>query len=241
MVNDPDAPAGALSRLNHNRRMPARLSAFFVWALVAASAVFWGLRLLVTPPAAPAHTLAVADGAPARVDLTRLFGAPAVATSASTQAPAASSRFQLVGVMAPKVPDEHGIALLAVDGKLPRPYRVGATIDGELVLQSVSLRTASIGPARGAPVVVLEVPPLPVAATGSLPPPASFAPPAAGPVPPMPAAPIPVAPVAPPQPGMPGQPSVTPVMPGGQVAPPPQRSRGMGLTPRDQNQPATTQ
>jgi general secretion pathway protein C len=219
--------------------MPARLSAFFVWALVAASIVFWGLRLVVTPPAAPAHTLAVSDGAPARVDLTRLFGAAPVATSATPQQPAIASRFQLVGVMAPKVPDEHGIALLAVDGKQPRPFRVGSTIDGELVLQSVTLRTASIGPVRGAPVAVLEVPPLPQPATGSLPPPASFAPPAAGPMPPVAVPAMPAAPVAPGQmPQMQQAPQIAPVMPGGQVAPP-QHSRGM--TPRDQNQPSTTQ
>jgi general secretion pathway protein C len=218
--------------------MPARLSAFFVWALVAASAVFWGLRLLVTPPSAPPHTLAVGDGSPSRVDLTRLFGAPTVVNAPAVQAPAISARFQLAGVMAPKVAGEQGIALLAVDGKTPRPYRVGAVIDDKLVLQSVSLRTASIGPARGAPVVVLEVPPLPQASTGTLPPPAMLQAPAAGPVPPMPVAPTPVAPVAP---------GAVPAMPpGGQVGPP-QRQRGMGLTPRDQaqnqnpNQPAATQ
>lgn len=217
--------------------MPARLSAFFIWAIVAASVVFWGLRLVVTPPAAPAHTLAVAEGAPARVDLTRLFGAPPVAAVAAVQAPAISSRFQLAGVMAPKVPGDQGIALLAVDGKSPKPYRVGATIDENLVLQSVSLRTASIGPMRGAPVLVLEVPPLPPPATGSLPPSASFAPPGGGPIPPVAVPPTPVAPVAPaampqvqqPQPQM-------PQVPGAQQMAPPQHPRGLSLTPRDQQQ-----
>jgi len=54
--------------------MPARLSAFVIWALVAASAVFWGMRLLARAPAAPAHTVAAGDVAPQRADLTRLFG-----------------------------------------------------------------------------------------------------------------------------------------------------------------------
>ena len=39
--------------------MLARLTAFVVWALVAATAVFWGLRLLVRPQAAPAYAVAV--------------------------------------------------------------------------------------------------------------------------------------------------------------------------------------
>jgi general secretion pathway protein C len=207
--------------------MPARLSAFVIWALVAACAAFWGLRLVVRAPSAPAHTVAAGDAAPARVDLTRLLGAPPSTAVAAAQVPAISSRFQLTGVMAPKVPGDQGIALIAVDGKMPRAYRVGSMIDGELVLQSVSLRTASIGPVRGAPAVVLEVPPLPVAATGTLPPVTSSTAPAAGPVPPVAAPPTPV----------PASPQAVPTMPGGRVAPP-QHSRGLGLTPRDQNNPS---
>ena len=36
-----------------NRPMFARLSAFAIWALAAASVVFWGLRLGAAPPPAP--------------------------------------------------------------------------------------------------------------------------------------------------------------------------------------------
>ena len=230
-----------MSPLNHNRRMPARLSAFVIWALVAASAAFWGLRLLVRAPSAPLHTVAVSESAPMRADLTRLFGAPPVATAATVpQAPALASRFQLTGVMAPKAPGDHGIALIAVDGKMPRAYRVGSAVDGELVLQGVSLRTAAIGPARGATAVLLEVPPLPVAATGTLPPPASFTPPAAGPVPPFAVPPTPVAPVSPAAP--PAMPGAVPAMPGAvpgiphsrAAGPPPSQQRPPpGVTPRD--------
>ncbi|WP_280154283.1 type II secretion system protein N [Piscinibacter sp. XHJ-5] len=223
--------------------MPARLSAFVIWALVAACAVFWGLRLAVRAPSAPVHTVAVGDSAPVRADLTRLFGAPPVAAMPSAQAPALASRFQLTGVMAPKAPGDHGVALIAVDGKMPRAYRVGSAIDGELVLQSVSLRTAAIGPARGATAVVLEVPPLPVAATGTLPAPMPITPPAAGPVPPMPVPPTPVAPVSPAAPptmpgavatpgAVPASPGVVPAMPGGARGPLQSRS-APGTTPRE--------
>ena len=41
--------------LHDNRRMQTRLLSFAVWALVAASALFWGLRLFVTPTALPAQ------------------------------------------------------------------------------------------------------------------------------------------------------------------------------------------
>ncbi len=159
-----------MSPLNHNRRMPARLSAFLVWALVAGSAVFWGLRLFAAGPSAPPQTLAVSDTAPAHADLTHLLGAPPEAAAASVPSAAVSSRFQLTGVMGPKEGGHYGIALLAVDGKMPKPYRVGASIDDDMVLQSVSLRTASIGPEGGPATVVLELPALPPPATGSLPP-----------------------------------------------------------------------
>ncbi|RQP26410.1 type II secretion system protein N [Piscinibacter terrae] len=217
--------------------MPARLSAFIIWALVAASAVFWGLRLFVKPPVAPLHTQLASDAGPARVDLTRMLGAPPVQAPVSVQTPAISSRFQLTGVMAPRQAGGDGIALIAVDGKMPRAYHVGAAVDGELVLQSVNHRSVSIGPAQGAAAVVLELPVLPPPATGTLPPPAAMVPPVAGPAPVIPAAPMPVAPVAPPM--------VQPPMGQGDPNVPtagPRRSRGMMSRQQQQpQQPAETQ
>lgn len=157
--------------------MLARLCAFVIWALVAATAVFWGLRLFVAAPSAPPGAVAVGDAAEVRVDLTRLLGAAPVAPAAAVAE--ASARFKLLGIMAPpgstlgnpSNPSNaaQGVALIAVDGKLARAYRVGAALDAELVLLSVSLRSAAIGPARGAPTVMLNLPALPAAATGTLP------------------------------------------------------------------------
>ena len=155
--------------------MLARLSAFVIWALVAATAVFWGLRLLVRAPTAPAYAVAVGDAAGVRGDLTRLLGTAPVAPSVNVAAPAAASRFRLLGIVAPKnagaagsgVP--HGVALIAVDGKMPKAFAVGAQLDGDLVLKSVSLRTASIASGQGAPTITLELPQPVPAATGSLP------------------------------------------------------------------------
>ena len=42
--------------------MLARLTAFVIWGLVAATAVFWGLRLLVRPQPAPAYAVAHGSG-----------------------------------------------------------------------------------------------------------------------------------------------------------------------------------
>ena len=153
--------------------MLARLSAFVIWALVAATLVFWGLRLLVRAPAAPAYVVSVGDASAVRGDLTRLLGAAPVTSSAAAPVADANSRFRLLGIMAPKatpgVVADHGVALIAVDGKMPRAYAVGSRLDGDLVLKSVSLRTASIGSGQGAAAITLELPPLAAAATGKLP------------------------------------------------------------------------
>ncbi|MEP7295650.1 MAG: hypothetical protein ABI702_05630 [Burkholderiales bacterium] len=154
--------------------MLARLSAFVIWALVAATAVFWGLRLMVRAPAAPAYAVPVGDAAAVRGDLTRLLGSAPVATSAAAPVADANSRFRLLGIMAPKaspgVAAAYGVALIAIDGKMPKAFAVGSRVDGELLLQSVSLRTVSIGPGQGAATVTLELPPMAAAATGKLPP-----------------------------------------------------------------------
>ena len=156
--------------------MVARLCAFVIWALVAAIAVFWGLRLGARAPETPTNAVAAGDSPALRGDLTRLLGAPPVAAAQVEITPEAASRFKLVGVMAPKGSaaarsnsNARGVALIAVDGKPPKAYAVGARLDGELVLQSVSLRTASIGTAQGASAMKLELPPLAAPATGTLP------------------------------------------------------------------------
>ena len=154
--------------------MLARLSALVIWALVAATGVFWGLRLWVRTPAVPANAVAVATATAAAGDMTRLLGAAPVEAPLALIAPEASARFRLVGVMAPKAGSAaaarpYGVALIAVDGKPARAFAVGAALDEELVLQSVSLRGASIGPAQGGSGLKLELPALPPPATGSLP------------------------------------------------------------------------
>jgi general secretion pathway protein C len=153
--------------------MWVRLTACLVWAILAMSAVYWSFKLLVRPSGMPPHALLVATDQAARGDPLRLFAAPAQLVAAPI-APQASSRFKLLGVMAPKAAaaegaPAHGLALIAVDGKPARAFPVGARVDGEWVLQSVSARTASIGPEGGAVVAQLEVPALPGPAMGSLP------------------------------------------------------------------------
>jgi general secretion pathway protein C len=146
--------------------------AFVIWAVVAASAVFWLLRLWTSSPSAPAHTVAVAPSVAPRGDLSRVFGAPAPIQSAAPAPvePALASRFKLLGVAAPKQGgDTAGLALIVVDDKPARGFKVGAVIDGDLVLQSVNPRGAELGLEGQAPAVTLELPPLPVAVSSARP------------------------------------------------------------------------
>lgn len=150
--------------------MIARLSAFVIWALVAAATVFWGMRLLVRADPVPVNAVVVGDSTQLRGDLSRLLGAEPVAAVAL--APQVSSRFKLLGVMAAKPGPEGmtpGVALISIDGKPARAFTAGARIEDQLVLQNVSLRSASIGAEKGGSSFVLEIPPLPPPATGSLP------------------------------------------------------------------------
>jgi general secretion pathway protein C len=202
--------------------MFARLSAFVIWSLVGASAVFWVLRLAASPPPVPAYAVAVGNSVAVRGDLGRLFGVPQRPQAVAQVVPEAPSRFRLVGVMAPRDRDAqaeagHGLALIAVDGKPPKPFAVGAHLDNGLVLQSVGLRTASLGPAQGERSVLLELPPLAAPNSGVLPPAAGMAAPPAAPMRTLPP-PVPhVGPGATPTVGT-AQPPIAPVMP----SPPPQ-------------------
>lgn len=159
--------------------MVARFLAFVIWAAVAAAATFWVLRMAVSAPGAPSHAVSVSDAVAVRGDLTRLLGAAApaevVAAAATPIAPEMASRFRLLGVVAPKSPRRvEGLALIAIDGKPARAFKVGAAVEGELVLQMVHARGAALG-ARGGPAdLTLELPPLPAAATGRLPNDGSF-------------------------------------------------------------------
>ncbi len=149
-----------------------------VWALVAASSLYWGFKLFSRPPPVPANALLAEPAAWVRGDLSRLFGAEAPPAQAPVgPEPAADSRFQLLGVVSPRAARaaQEGLALIAVDGKPARAYRVGAVVDGQTVLQAVGARGATLGPRDGAARVALNLVPPQAAATGQLAPPAGAA------------------------------------------------------------------
>ena len=149
--------------LNHNLRMtrlplfsqrlsahsPAML-AFGVWALVAYSAVTWGLKASVA-----GENLSVAAAASVEAiqpqAVARSLGADVGAAKPTT-----ASRFQLQGVLAGEA---QGVALLVVDGKPAKPYRVGTVVADGWVVQSAQGRRVTLGPSVDAPAALtLELP-----------------------------------------------------------------------------------
>jgi general secretion pathway protein C len=147
-----------------------RLAAWVLSALVAASAVAWGLRIGADRGAevsAPAVAIALAPDSTA---VARAFGehvaeiVPSGATTVPVRA-LESSRFVLLGVLqqgsaqgtASGVSD--GAALVAVDGKPAKPVTVGATLVDGWTLESVAGRSAVL--ARQGSRIALELPALP--------------------------------------------------------------------------------
>ena len=167
--------------------MSARWATFLVWALVAASAAAWGLKLFVTAPAAPPQVAVAGMSQLPRGDVTRVLGADAVPvvdpSAGESVAAGADARFQLLGVVAPRGNEaaRGGVALIAIDGKPPKAFRIGAMVDGDNALQAVRARGADLGPMGGKVVVALNIPPPALAATGTLPDARSPSAPAAAP------------------------------------------------------------
>jgi general secretion pathway protein C len=144
---------------NMHSRWTVAGATFALWAGVAASAVYWGMKF-TTPSGGSAAGPAVAR-APAPSDpaaIARLLGSsPAVAAAAPVAS--LSSRFSLVGVVADR--SHHGAALIAVDGRPAKPFRVGAAVNESLVLQSVDARRAVLAASTDGPAVLtLELPAL---------------------------------------------------------------------------------
>ena len=136
-----------------------RGTSFALWALAGASAVAWGLKLsgnphALTVPPPPLRQVAPVDPAA----LARFLGGTPAAAGVPMAAPSLASRFQLLGVVA-GAHSGRGAAVISIDGKPARSYRVGATLEEGIVLQAVHGREAELGaPGRNEPLVVLQVP-----------------------------------------------------------------------------------
>ncbi len=136
-----------------------RLGTLAVWTLIGLTSVYWALQWVATRAEIVSAPLAGSETAKADpTSFARLLGGGREA--APVQTASIPSRFALVGVIADK--NSIGAALIAVDGKSPRPYRVGSPIEEGLVLKSVEKRRAVLAASRDAPpAFTLTMPALP--------------------------------------------------------------------------------
>jgi general secretion pathway protein C len=148
-----------------------------IWALAAGSAAYWALRHAGNAPTGPMpaqFALAAPGGETGHV--ARLFG-PAIGkpseAALTPQVVDPSSRFALAGVVATR--SSTGVAVLSVEGKPARPYRVGSMVDAGYTLKSVTAHSATLSvPRTGASFTVKlsaanAPPPIPPAAPGAYP------------------------------------------------------------------------
>ena len=214
-------------------RLATGLPTLLLWALLAASALWWWLRAgqPVAPPQAP-----VAGGAPAALtvdsaQVARALGATAAAPAAPAAAPELGGRLALKGVV---THGGQGAALIALDGKPARPLRVGALlegVDGGWRLRAVSPHAAVLAADGRELRLEMPAPAARTAAAGAAP----MSPPlASAPMSPPPGAPLSPPPGAPAlRPGTSRAPTAVPPMPT-----PPALPAGMAVSPQPQAYPA---
>jgi general secretion pathway protein C len=137
--------------------MAARTSAWLVWALLAGSVVFWGLRLGVAPQGLPDQVRTVGADQSSRGDILRLFANPSdLGATAPVEQAAAASRLKLQGVVAGGTGS--GWAMLSVDGLPTRMIPVGGAVTSDWVVLSVSPQLVEIGPPGGPVAARLDLP-----------------------------------------------------------------------------------
>lgn len=150
-------PGEAVAARSAGKKPWPALVAGLLWLAAGLSAGYWVLLAAGRSPVTP---VPASVGGPAQVDtaqVARALGAlPAVAVESAAPV-AAAGRYTLQGVVA--VGTERGAALIAIDTQPARPYRVGAEVDGGLILQAVSAQEVRLGPsAQGPASVTLAMP-----------------------------------------------------------------------------------
>lgn len=157
---------------HHNPRMQIagnrtgwpRLAAFVLAALAAGSLVYWALKWPVGQPATALQSATGPRNSGAEpAQLARALGGNAAPMAAAARpvvaAASLASRMSLVGVVANT--RQGGTALISIDGKPARPFRVGSKVEGEWQLQSVAQRRAVLSTGVGGEAdVTLELPAL---------------------------------------------------------------------------------
>lgn len=137
-------------------RWTLRLFTLLVWLLVGLCAAYWAFKFVTTKPVEATAALATPTVVVDSKAIAKLLGATDTVSKQPTNT-AASTKFTLFGLAA--TAGGKGYALIALDGKPARPYRVGSLVADDLMLKSISktgvVLAASLTSPEG---VTLELP-----------------------------------------------------------------------------------
>ena len=131
------------------------VSTLLVWVAVAYTAVGWVLR--DSPSSEPASSEASASTSSQDIDTAAVARALGAQPQVAVAAPTLASRLQLVGVLNGDA--NSGVALISVDGKTAKPFRVGKTVTDGLVVQSTQAKRVNLGASVDGPATLsLDLP-----------------------------------------------------------------------------------
>ena len=141
-------------------RLVLHTATLLVWMLAASCVGYWILQIVSGPKPGNRIMTAAADGSEANAldatSLARLLGATAPLAAAPVSN---SNRFALKGVVSGALGKE--AALIAIDDKPARAFRVGNAIEDGLFLQSATARKVTLAATPNGPALMtLEMPPL---------------------------------------------------------------------------------
>ena len=141
-------------------RLVLHTATLLVWVVAAICAGYWILQVVSGPKAGNQAMTAVASEPRANavdtVGLARLLGAvgPQAAVPVSN-----SNRFSLKGVVSGALGKE--AALIAIDDKPAKAFKVGTAVEDGLILQSATARKVTLSATLNGPALMtLEMPPL---------------------------------------------------------------------------------
>jgi general secretion pathway protein C len=113
-----------------------RLFTLLVWLLVGLCTAYWAFKFVTTTPVEATAALATPTVVVDSKAIAKLLGATDNVAKQPATIAAASTKFVLFGLAA--TAGGKGYALIALDGKPARPYRVGSLVADDLVLKSIS-------------------------------------------------------------------------------------------------------
>jgi general secretion pathway protein C len=150
----------AKSAKNASKKTPnswtLRLFTLVVWLGVGLCAAYWAYKFVTTKPVTATAALATPAVVVDSKAVGKLLGATDNVATKSINTPA-STKFVLFGLA--NSTSGRGVALIALDGKPAKPYRVGSAVADDLVLKSISKTGVILATSLKAPDgVTLELP-----------------------------------------------------------------------------------